>query len=141
MAREVRRSVLPIPDQPGFGLVTYDARDPDTKFPPIEPVKPPQGAPNVLVILLDDVGFGAASAFGGPCSTPDLAHRPQLITGSSQLLFPGMKRLSENSVVSIKNKSFSVTAQVTVPDAAEGVIISRRVSTRSGWSSPMTAVA
>jgi arylsulfatase A-like enzyme len=70
MARDVQRSVLPIPDQPGFGLVTYDARDPDTKFPPIEPLRPPAGAPNVLVILLDDVGFGAASAFGGPCSTP-----------------------------------------------------------------------
>ena len=55
----------------------------------------------------------------------DIAGRPQLITGSSQLLFPSMKRLSENSVVSIKNKSFSVTAQVTVPDAAEGVIIAQ----------------
>ncbi len=50
--------------------MTYDAKDPDTKFPPIEPLRPPEGAPNVLVILLDDVGFGAASAFGGPCSTP-----------------------------------------------------------------------
>ena len=70
MAREIQRSVLPIPDQPSFGLVTYDARDPDTKFPPVEPLRPPEGAPNVLVILLDDVGFGAASAFGGPCSTP-----------------------------------------------------------------------
>jgi hypothetical protein len=70
MARELQRSVLPIPDQPSFGLVTYDARDPDTSFPPIEPLRPPEGAPNVLVILLDDVGFGASSAFGGPCSTP-----------------------------------------------------------------------
>ena len=70
MAREIQRNVLPIPDQPSFGLVTYDAKDPDTKFPPIEPLRPPEGAPNVLVILLDDVGFGAASAFGGPCSTP-----------------------------------------------------------------------
>lgn len=70
MAREIQRSVLPIPDQPGFGLVTYDARDPDTKFPPVEPLRPPEGAPNVLVILLDDVGFGASSAFGGPCDTP-----------------------------------------------------------------------
>src|SRR5208282_2297312 len=70
MAREVQRSVLPIPDQPSFGLVTYDAREPDTKFPPVEPLRPPEGAPNVLVILLDDVGFGASSAFGGPCSTP-----------------------------------------------------------------------
>jgi len=56
---------------------------------------------------------------------PGLAGRPQLITGSSQLLFPGMKRLSENSVVNIKNKSFSVTAQIVVPGTAEGVIIAQ----------------
>jgi arylsulfatase A-like enzyme len=64
------RSVLPIPDQPYTGPVTYDAKDPDTAFPPIEPLRAPAGAPNVLVIMLDDVGFGAASAFGGPISTP-----------------------------------------------------------------------
>lgn len=62
--------MLPIPDRPSPGLTTYDAKDPDTAFPPIEPLLPPEGAPNVLVILLDDVGFGASSAFGGPCSTP-----------------------------------------------------------------------
>ena len=39
-------------------------------YPPIEPLLPPEGAPNVLIILLDDVGFGAASTFGGPCRTP-----------------------------------------------------------------------
>ena len=50
--------------------MTYDAKDPETSFPPIEPLAPPAGAPNVLVILLDDVGFGASSAFGGPCNTP-----------------------------------------------------------------------
>ncbi|TQC41617.1 arylsulfatase [Rhodococcus sp. WS4] len=66
----VRREVLPIPDRPYLGLVTYDAKDPDTAFPPIEPLLPPEGAPNVLVVLLDDVGFGAASAFGGPAHTP-----------------------------------------------------------------------
>ena len=53
-----------------WGLITYDAKDPDTAFPPIEPLRPPAGAPNVLVVLLDDVGFGASSAFGGPCRTP-----------------------------------------------------------------------
>ena len=62
--------MLPIPDRPAHGLTTYDARDPATAFPPIEPLLPPAGAPNVLVVLLDDVGFGASSAFGGPCSTP-----------------------------------------------------------------------
>lgn len=64
------RTMLPIPDRPASGHTTYDAKDPDTKYPPIEPLLPPDGAPNVLIILLDDVGFGASSAFGGPCATP-----------------------------------------------------------------------
>ncbi|MDY7100813.1 MAG: arylsulfatase [Actinomycetota bacterium] len=64
------RTMLPIPDRPRPGLTTYDAKDPDTDFPPITPLLPPEGAPNVLVVLLDDVGFGASSAFGGPVRTP-----------------------------------------------------------------------
>ena len=64
------RTMLPIPDRPAPGLTTYDAKDPDTSFPPIEPLLPPEGAPNVLIVLLDDVGFGASSTFGGPCDTP-----------------------------------------------------------------------
>jgi arylsulfatase A-like enzyme len=64
------RAVLPIPDRPAPGLTTYDAKDPDTSYPAIEPLRPPAGAPNVLVVMLDDVGFGASSAFGGPCLTP-----------------------------------------------------------------------
>ena len=57
---------------------------------------------------------------------PELAGRPTLIRGNSQLFFPGMGRLSENSVVSIKNKSFSVTAEVEVRDGgAEGVLIAQ----------------
>jgi arylsulfatase A-like enzyme len=66
----VRRDVLPIPDRPPVALTTFDAKDPATSFPPIEPLRPPTGAPNVLVVLLDDTGFGASSAFGGPVSTP-----------------------------------------------------------------------
>jgi arylsulfatase len=57
---------------------------------------------------------------------PELAGRPTLIRGDSQQFFPGMGRLSENSVVSIKNKSFSVTAELDVPEGgAEGVIIAQ----------------
>ncbi|MFF1878934.1 arylsulfatase [Leifsonia sp. NPDC058230] len=65
------RTTLPIPDRPRPGLTTYDAKDPDTSYPPIEPLRPPAGAPNVLIILVDDAGFGSASAFGGPCATPN----------------------------------------------------------------------
>ena len=64
------RMHLPIPDRQHVGVTTYDAKDPSTSFPPIEPLRPPAGAPNVLVILIDDAGFGSSSAFGGPCNTP-----------------------------------------------------------------------
>ena len=66
----LQRDILPIPDVTPVNLTTYDAKDPDTDYPPITPLRPPPGAPNVLVVLLDDVGFGAASAFGGPIATP-----------------------------------------------------------------------
>ena len=60
----------PFPDRQHVGLTTYDAKDPDTSYPAIEQLRPPAGAPNVLVVLLDDAGFGSSSAFGGPCQTP-----------------------------------------------------------------------
>jgi arylsulfatase A-like enzyme len=67
---DIRRDVLPIADRPYSGTMLYDAKDPAAKFAPIRPLRPPAGAPNVLIMLLDDVGFGASSAFGGPCNTP-----------------------------------------------------------------------
>ena len=70
------------------------------------------------VLPLDDRSMERAVA--------ESAGRPTLIHGNSQLFFAGMGRLSENSVVNIKNKSFSVTAEVEVPDGGvEGVIIAQ----------------
>jgi arylsulfatase len=65
---------------------------------------------------------------------PTIAGRPTLIRGNTQLFFQGMGRLSENSVVSIKNKSFSITAAVDVPvGGANGVIIAQG-GRFGGWS-------
>ena len=65
---------------------------------------------------------------------PDTAGRPILVKGDKQLLFSGMGRLSENCVLSIKNKSHSVTAQIVVPEEdAQGVIISQGANI-GGWS-------
>ncbi|MGH7006137.1 MAG: arylsulfatase, partial [Alphaproteobacteria bacterium] len=65
---------------------------------------------------------------------PDTAGRPVLIKGKTQLLFGGMGRLSENCVLSIKNKSHSVTAEIVVPKGgAEGVIIAQGANI-GGWS-------
>ena len=71
-AQQIDRSSLPIPDtQYKYpGKVPLDARD--AKFPPIKPLTPPNGAPNVVVILLDDIGFGAPSTFGGGVNMPTL---------------------------------------------------------------------
>ena len=64
---------------------------------------------------------------------PDIAGRPQLVRGTSQVLFGGMGRLSESSVLSIKNKSFTVTAEVVVDAAANGTIIAQG-GRFGGWS-------
>jgi arylsulfatase len=69
-SESMQREVLPIPDVVHPGLTTYDAKDPDTAYPPIRELRPPAGAPNVLIVLIDDCGFGASSAFGGPIFTP-----------------------------------------------------------------------
>ena len=71
---------------------------------------------------------------GRSSASTRLAGRPTLIKGNSQLLFAGMGRLSENSVVDIKNKSFAVTAELEVPtEGAEGVIIAQG-GRFGGWS-------
>jgi arylsulfatase len=70
----------------------------------------------------------------GKRMNPDTAGRPVLIKGNTQVLFAGMGRLSENSVVSIKNKSHAVTAEIEVPKSgAEGVIIAQGGNI-GGWA-------
>jgi len=65
---------------------------------------------------------------------PEVAGRPSLIKGNSQLLFGGMKRISENSMIVIKNRSHSVTAQLVVPEGGgEGVVIAQG-GAFGGWS-------
>jgi arylsulfatase len=64
----------------------------------------------------------------------EIAGRPELVKGTRQLLFGGMGRISEHSIVNMKNKSHAVTAEVVVPESgAEGVIIAQGGVT-GGWS-------
>ena len=67
---DLPRTVLPVPDGAYRGPLGYDASDPRAVDHVVRQLRAPAGAPNVLVVLLDDVGFGASSAFGGPCLTP-----------------------------------------------------------------------
>ena len=64
----------------------------------------------------------------------DLAGRPSLITGPSQWLFGGMGRLTENTVLNLKNKSYTVTADIEIPEGgARGVIVAQG-GAFGGWS-------
>ncbi|WP_271799426.1 arylsulfatase [Dietzia maris] len=66
------RHVLPVRRLAGRVPAEMDRRDQQDGFPGVEQIRPPQGAPNVLLVMLDDVGFGTSSAFGGPCRTPTI---------------------------------------------------------------------
>jgi arylsulfatase len=67
-------------------------------------------------------------------ANPDLAGRPQVVHGSSQMLYPGMRRVQENTVISTKNKSHAVTAEVEVPETgAKGVIVAQG-GAQGGWA-------
>jgi arylsulfatase A-like enzyme len=61
-------TVLPRPAPPFEGKIGRTAKDSKPDFP--KPIEAPKGAPNVLLIMTDDVGFGASSTFGGPIPTP-----------------------------------------------------------------------
>ena len=64
------RSVLPIAEP--HRAITHELDARNAKAPPRFEVKAPAGAPNVVIVLIDDLGFGATSAFGGPIGTPSL---------------------------------------------------------------------
>jgi hypothetical protein len=64
------RRMLPIAEPPVVAITELDARN--AKAPPRFEVKAPDGAPNVVIVLIDDIGFGHSSAFGGPINMPTL---------------------------------------------------------------------
>jgi arylsulfatase A-like enzyme len=64
------RTVLPVPDAEYPAITEVDARK--ATAPPRFEVKAPKGAPNVVIVLLDDIGFGHSSTFGGPINMPTL---------------------------------------------------------------------
>ncbi|MBX9632300.1 MAG: hypothetical protein K2X67_17410 [Burkholderiales bacterium] len=69
-AHPLDRTVLPIAEPQPKAITTLDARN--AKAPPRFEVKAPRGAPNVVIVLIDDIGFGHSSAFGGPIRMPTL---------------------------------------------------------------------
>ena len=65
------RTTLPIPDPPFTGTRGLTLEDSTADWSIIDSVRPPEGAPNIMLVILDDVGFANPSTFGGPIATPN----------------------------------------------------------------------
>ncbi|MFE3452869.1 arylsulfatase [Nonomuraea sp. NPDC059194] len=61
---------MPIPDSAPLGFTAQDIRNQAPAFDKRSPLRPPVNAPNVVIVLIDDMGFGGSSSFGGPCEMP-----------------------------------------------------------------------
>ena len=139
-----------------MGLTTYDAKDPNTKYPPITELRPPPGAPNVLIVLIDDVGFGASSACGGPCSTPTAErlaagglklnrfHTTALCSPSRQALLTGrnhhsvgMGAITEMATSAPGNNSIRAPSVTGVPAGSTRAI--PKVTNAGAVTAPITA--
>jgi hypothetical protein len=106
-AQEVQldRSVLPVPEPARPPITEIDARD--AQVPPRFEVKAPAGAPNVVIVLIDDLGFGVPDAFGGPIRMATLDklaqdglrytnfHTTALCSPTRAALFPNVPTLKE----------------------------------------------
>uniref|UniRef100_UPI001553D227 sulfatase-like hydrolase/transferase n=1 Tax=Arthrobacter globiformis TaxID=1665 RepID=UPI001553D227 len=64
------REILPIPERNRTVTTAMGIHNQESAFTPVAPLRAPEGAPNVVIVLIDDMGFGASSAFGGPCEMP-----------------------------------------------------------------------
>ena len=67
---EIDRTVLPVQEPEYASITELDARN--ASAPPRFEVKAPAGAPNVVIVLIDDMGFGTSNTFGGPVNMPTL---------------------------------------------------------------------
>ena len=69
---QIDRTVLPMPDPEFKGKIDRTLKGAKADWGMLAPVRPPLGAPNVLLVLIDDAGFGNPETFGGPVETPNL---------------------------------------------------------------------
>ncbi len=103
------RSKLPLPELPFRGKIGKTYLESEMDWPRVP--APPAGAPNVVVILLDDVGFGQVSTFGGPVPTPaldKLAAVGCVITASTRprSVARRVRRCSPGAIITIAVRAF-----------------------------------
>lgn len=108
---EAERLVLPIADAPNKAVVNPDVMKSKPEFP--LPISAPEGAPNIVLIMTDDVGFGASSAFGGPVPTPNLARLANTGLKYTNFHTTGMCSPSRASLLTGRNHHKVATGSLT----------------------------
>ncbi len=136
---DMDRTVLPIQEPARAAITEVDARN--VPLPPRFEVKAPKGAPNVVIVLIDDMGFGVPSSFGGPVSMPSFEtrqrHRARLLpipTMTTELAWEN----SELSTATFRSPvSFMILSRQALVDAppARSVGCAVSLSTRAGTTS------
>src|SRR5262249_16004756 len=115
-ASEPDRTILPFPDPDFHGKIDSNATSSQSDFP--NEIGAPAGAPNVLLILTDDVGFGASSTFGGPIQTPTFA---RLAAGGLRYNeFHTTSLCSPTRAALITGRNHHVVASGTITEQATG---------------------
>lgn len=124
------RTILPAPEPPFHGKIAPLSTDSTPDYP--QWTKAPAGAPNVLVVLLDDTGFGQSSTFGGPVATPNFTRLANAGLRYNQFHSMGVCSPTRGALLTGRN-AHSVGAG-TVTELADGypgynAIISRSTAT------------
>jgi arylsulfatase A-like enzyme len=132
--------------KPFDGTINVDVRDSEPDWGPFEPPKAPDGAPNVLYIVLDDVGYSAMSCYGGPIETPNIDrivaagvrytqfHTTALCSPTRSCLLTGRNH-TRNSMACITEAAIGFpNASGTVP--AENGMLSEILG-EAGWNTYM----
>ena len=78
--------------KPFQGVINVDIRDSKPDWAPFEPPKAPDGAPSVVYIVLDDVGFSALGCYGGPVETPNIDGLRGMVSASRSGIRPPSAR-------------------------------------------------
>ncbi len=138
--------------EPFNGTINVDIRDSEPDWAPFEPPKAPPGAPNVLYIVLDDVGFSAMSCYGGPIETPNIDriaqrglrytqfHTTALCSPTRSCLLTGRNH-TRNSMACITEAAIGFpNASGTIPpeNGTISEILGERAGTRT-WSASGTS--
>jgi arylsulfatase A-like enzyme len=132
--------------KPFGGTINVDVRDSESDWGPFEPPKAPDGGPNVLYIVLDDVGYSAMSCYGGPIETPNIDrivaagvrytqfHTTALCSPTRSCLLTGRNH-TRNSMACITEAAIGFpNASGTVP--AENGMLSE-ILEEAGWNTYM----